>query len=246
MLYRSVAGRLGAEMPTDIEAWLTFLIESLRAMPHARVRALLFEGVSLKGLRFAALDADAAPPAAAWEAFRETVLRYTRGEAISEIGAYATGADLPLDQARTVGSKPIPKVLSFLQQMAYQLSMAAGGLTALWLVGDERAQMDEQAAAWALAPEARAPLNLLPLAVRCGASTRSSLAWYRFGMRHRVVAHVFARSFPLPEDVQDDIAVRTWIHEKRRGWLECGIVADGLPNAGFARALRRVANFEGV
>jgi hypothetical protein len=133
MLYGAAAVHLGEAPPDDIEQWLVLLITVLQSMPLQRAQALVFGDLSLKGLSFSALNDDTVPPPDAWAAFQETVLMYMRGETIASIASFATQTEPPIDQARTVGSKPIPKTLSLIQQVAYRLSLAAGGLAALWV-----------------------------------------------------------------------------------------------------------------
>ena len=245
MLYRAASGHLGEALPEDIERWLVLLINVLQAMPASRARALLFGDLSLAGLSFAELGGDAPSPDA-WRGFTETILRYLRGDTIASIATFATQTEPPVDPARTVGSKPIPKTLSLIQQIAYRLSLTAGALAALWVVGDEQGRVDEGAAGWLLPPASRWALDALPLAVRCGASGRSSLAWYRFGIRHRVAAQALARSFPLPEELEDETDIRAWVRETRRAWLSEEVGAAELGDAQLARAIRLVANYEGV
>jgi hypothetical protein len=240
MLYRAATNMAGAEAPSDIESWLQRLIALLRTIPAYRLEGLLFRDLSLAGLIFANLTRT--PDDDAWTAFAETLLRFMRGEPISAIASYATATTVPVDSARTVGSKPIPKTLSFIQQMAYRLSLVAGGASALWAVGEEQDQ-DEQ---WALPPESRWSLNALPLATRCGASDRSSLAWFRFGIRHRVAAHALAQAFPVPSDLGDDAATRAWVREMRRAWLDGRPGPQEQANPDLAAALRRVADYEGI
>jgi hypothetical protein len=239
MLYRAATNAAAGDR-TGIEDWLQLLVDLLRAMPVDRLEGLVFGGLSLTGLTFAGLTENSTEDA--WTAYRETLLMYMRGEPLSAIAAYATGTPAPVDVARTVGSKPIPKTLSFIQQMSYRLSLVAGGVSALWTVGDEH----EPGAAWALTAQSKWALNALPLAVRCGASDPSSLAWFRFGVRHRVTAHALARVFPIPDALEDDAAVRTWVREMRRAWLDGGPGPADQIDPDLAAALRRVAEYEGI
>jgi hypothetical protein len=72
-----------------------------------------------------------------------------------------------------------------------------------------------------------------------------SLAWYRFGLRHRVGAHRLAQSFPLPDDITDDDAVSEWIRQTRQRWLDGELQAAATSDQ-EADALRRVIRYERV
>jgi hypothetical protein len=248
-LYHASSGRV--DLPTDVDGWFSVLIDVLSALPNRRAQTLLFSNQGLSGLRFAALSPDVNPDAettaGAWTSYSDTIRLYLDGASISSIAGYATDVPQPVDQARTVGSKPIPKTLALLQDQAYRLSMLAGGLAALWLVGAEQAEANEAYAGWALTDDQRRALDMLPIAVRCGAGTRSSLAWFRFGVRHRVGAHLLARSFPLPADVEDDADVRRWVRDRRRGWLDGEFGAgSAIESDALEGALRMVAAYERV
>jgi hypothetical protein len=240
MLHHAATSVAAADAPEDIESWLQRLIDLLRTVPVDRLDGLLFRDLSLAGLTFADLTQD--PDDDTWRAFTETLVLYMRGEPLAAIASFATGTVGPVDSARTVGSKPIPKTLSFIQQMAYRLSLVAGGASALWAVGEEQ----EPEASWTLPRESRWSLNALPLATRCGASDRSSLAWFRFGIRHRVSAHALARAFPVPQELQDDAATRTWVRDARRAWLDGRVGPEEQTNPELAAAMRRVADYEGI
>jgi DEAD/DEAH box helicase len=241
MLYGAAIGSANQHAPADIEGWLRRLFALLRTAPLERVQGILFGELSLAGLTFSDL-AGQDPGEEAWEALVETVLRYMRGVTISDLATFATGSEAPVDAARTVGSKPIPKTLSFVQQIAYRLSLVAGGLSALWAVGEEVEPGD----VWLLPPDSRWALNALPIAVRCGSADRNSLAWYRFGIRHRVAAHALARAFPVPEEQQDDAAVRAWTRQARTAWIDGANEMGQVVETDIATALRQVANYEGI
>ena len=64
-----------------------------------------------------------------------------------------------------------------------------------------------------------AVLALVPLALRYGCGDRSSLAWFRFGIRFRRPAAVLGQMFPLPSDVESDANARSWVEGRRAEWL---------------------------
>jgi hypothetical protein len=245
-LYRATLAVEREEPPADVSGWVGILGDVVRRMPHVRTRSLLFGDTSLAGLRFRELERQQTPSTEAWNSFEDTLRRYLRGQTVSEIAAYATNTDGLVDQGRTVGSKPIPKTLNILQEISYRLSLLAGALAALWALGSER---EEQEAGperrWALTEQQKRSLDLLPLAIRCGADDMGSLAWYRFGLRHRVGAHRLAQSFPLPDDINDDDAISEWIRQTRQRWLDGELQAAATSDQ-EAEALRRVIRYERV
>jgi hypothetical protein len=62
-------------------------------------------------------------------------------------------------------------------------------------------------------------LALLPLALRCGCDSESSLSWFRFGLRLRRPAHRLAQRFPLPPGVVGDATAREWVGTQLAQWL---------------------------
>jgi len=62
-------------------------------------------------------------------------------------------------------------------------------------------------------------MPLLPLCIRNGCNGRDSLAWFRHGYRNRIAAHEFARSIPIPAEIQDDGDIKTWVIARRTAWL---------------------------
>jgi hypothetical protein len=63
-------------------------------------------------------------------------------------------------------------------------------------------------------------VELLPLCIRNGCKDRSSLCWFRFGYRNRIVAHALADKYPLPDHISEDGEAMEWIREQRRIWLQ--------------------------
>ena len=109
---------------------------------------------------------------------------------------------------RTSGSQPIPAVFKFIREVIeFGLALDAGCFLAVY-----------EAAAESPAPIPE-PLAALPLCIRNGCDSLSTLAWFRFGLRERICAHELARRFPVPSELAEDILRAQWVRDTRRKWL---------------------------
>jgi hypothetical protein len=151
-----------------------------------------------------------------WSFLWSALERYLAGDSLAEIARFAFHIQGDIDNRRSDGKQPLPKTIGFIDRATYGLSMIAGGIAATLDVAREQAAGPE----WALDATQRAALELLPLAVRNGCGDRSSLSWYRFGIRHRRAAHLLASTMPLPEQLGDDAAVEGWVRTERAAWVD--------------------------
>jgi len=214
----------GTARPTTLQEWRTLFFRALSYLPPQRAREVLIKEVksaALAALWDVAIQGDNPnwdPPAgwiAAWAALEGTVSLYMAGDQLAALARrlFAIAPESPVDPGRTDGRKPVPRTIDFVNDLLERLSRVAGVLVAI----DESAVIagngDEPA------PGTTRALSELPLALRYGCSTRSVLAWFRFGIRFRRPAHALSRRFPLPDDVLEDSEVQGWVRTQRATWL---------------------------
>jgi hypothetical protein len=240
-LERSIREEAEQDIPAgSIPEWFDFLSRCLRRMPRQDVRDLLDANARESRLRFESVWGPQTPTSEAWDTFTEAIRRFMGGQPVASIAAYALELPNEVDNGRTAGTKPIPKTILFLQGMAYRLSLLAGTMTATWSVAQEQAEEEE---IWNLSEQQRRALDVLPLALRCGCSDESSLAWYRFGCRYRVPAHLLARHFRVPPGLSTEGEIRQWVVGERRAWLD-GNRQDPEEDPTLIDAIQRVIRYE--
>lgn len=156
-----------------------------------------------------------------WEEFKNLSWLHMSGESIKVILSKLLGEEVS-DPSRSAG-KPIPTGLSFLFGPINEISRYAGLLVATLeeLIWGHKAGEDEE-----VIDQMPVNLSALPLAVKHGCDNYSTLCWYRFGIRYRIVAHTLSALFPLQEDLNDAEA-RNQILKKRREWLRGSIEPVG-------------------
>jgi hypothetical protein len=208
--------------PTDIDGWLEFLVACFTTMPRQNVLRILDASRPKRGFLFSAIWEEAPPSPESWAALEHFWQMFLHGATIADLAAFGLGIETEIDGKRSSGAYPIPKTLVCIQDVSYRMAIVAGALAAMWAVGVERSA----SSGWVLEPRQKEALEMLPLAVRCGCGTRSSLGWYRFGVRYRAAAHVMAESFAVPDDLPDDAAVRDWVRRTKRDWLADLIAPD--------------------
>jgi len=142
-----------------------------------------------------------------WSELSALVWLFMDGRSYAEIAAILLGIELSaVDGKRNQGQAPIPAVFSFVGRVLHHLSIYAG---AMLVVLEESNLLERDLGV----------MPLLPLCIRNGCNNRDSLAWFRYGYRNRIAAHEFARTYPLPIEVQEDSQIKTWITAIRRFWL---------------------------
>jgi hypothetical protein len=229
--------------PATVQSWLDHLFAILELVPPDAARAMLGKKLSaprMRGLWATNVDGDDSvwEPTeewlAAWHTISGAVTMYLRGDALASIAHEVLDTGETVDPERTTGDKPLPRLIAFTNNTMERISRLAGLLVACEeldpRVVDQDAVGDERDATWL-------SLALLPLAVRCGCGTPSSLGWFRFGIQLRRPAHILARTFPIPADVVGDTAAREWVGARLAEWLESDVVPDGVDEK-LADALR--------
>ena len=226
-VYRAVESRPDSPRET-LGDWISLFGEVMSDMPPHLGRAEIQAERIPAGGKFSHLKGPYVSTRAwrsGWDALFSTLREYFDGAPLAEIarGAFAIEGDVPA--TRSDGTKPLPKIIGLLDRSAYGLSMVAGGLVALFASAEEA----DAGAPWETSESGRFALEMLPLAIRNGCGDRSSLSWYRFGVRHRRIAHLLASLMPLPEDLSRDEEVESWIVGQRNAWLD-NLVDDGVPS----------------
>lgn len=203
-----------------VSDWYNSFFEIMKRLPPERVQRY-FAPEELKTPSVRTLLRDLAKQtdspgwfeqwAGVWDSLRGIVRRFMRGESYQAIASILL--DIPeseIDNKRTSGAQPIPTVFKFIREVIeFGLALDAGCFVAI-----HEAATDD---AGTPAPE---QLAALPLCIRNGCDSLSSLAWFRFGLRERVCAHELARFFPIPSVVADDTARAKWVRDTRGKWLE--------------------------
>lgn len=153
----------------------------------------------------------------AWKALQEATDTYMAGKPLAEVARVLDGTPLSPDPGRSNPRGPIPRAIALIHSTVERLARAAGGLLAL--LEAQREAESAQAPAAAQANEAASTLALLPLAIRTGCNSPSTLAWYRFGIHLRRPAHLLSELFPLPPEQSGDSLAEEWIKAQRTVWL---------------------------
>jgi hypothetical protein len=222
---RLIRGQQSGEPPRSIRGWLDHLFAVLRLVPPDTARGIL--GRKLSAPRVVALWADDAVGdnpmwephdewLGAWAAIQNAARIFLAGQPLTAVAQELLATDTDIDPERTQGGKPLPRVIAFTNSTIERLSRLAGLLVACEeldpRVLPEEAIRNEANSSWQ-------SLALLPLAVRCGCDSLSSLSWFRFGLRLRRPAHRLAMLFPLPDDLLGDVAAREWVGARLAEWV---------------------------
>jgi DEAD/DEAH box helicase len=224
-LYRAMAERL--DQPRDtLDEWLDMFGALVRVMPATIGRVAVKADELPAGAAFSTLKKPVIAQedwAAGWDALYAVVRRYFAGDDLAALARYAFAIEGEVSPARSDGTKPIPKIIGVRDRATYGLSMLAGGLAALFAAAEEAEVGDE----WALTALSRLSLEMLPLAIRNGCGTRSSLSWFRFGIRHRRVAHLLASRMPVPAELTTDEEIEAFVANARNVWTEGAVDLPG-------------------
>lgn len=223
-LYRAVESRLDQERSTLAE-WLDLFGEVMGDMPPNLAQTAVDASRIPAGAAFSSLSAPVLGAdgwRSGWSTLYGVLRLHLNGESIAQVARAAFGieSDAAVANSRSDGAKPIPKAIGLLDRATYRLSMVAGGIAALYITGDESAADDR----WHLPPQPRLSLEMLPLAIRNGCGDTSSLSWFRFGIRHRRVAHLLGALMPVPTSLDSDAQIEAWVSGQRDRWLESGEV----------------------
>ena len=214
----------------NILGWLSILFELIHRLPPVHVKAYLADDQQVTHTVLTRLRDTAKPHLAdrlipwpvpsnwaeLWNELQGQIIAYLGGASYAELGrAYYGSKNIPdpFPTARTTSpnpyKNPLPGVFGFIRKIIEPLSKDAGCLVAIleqsW--GAEGVTAPPQA------------LQALPLCVRFGCNSLESLAWYRFGFRQRIGAHVLAAAFPLPVGASTDSQRAIEVRRLRRNWL---------------------------
>ena len=217
-LYRAMAERLDRPRGT-LEHWLDIFGELVRVMPPTIGRVAVRAEELPAGAAFSSLkkpDVGQQDWADGWDALYAVVRRYCAGDDLATLAKSAFAIDGEVSPARSDGTKPIPKIIGLRDRATYGLSMLGGGVAALFAAADEASV----GSGWALTEPSRQSLEMLPLAIRNGCGDRSSLSWFRFGIRHRRVAHLLASRMPVPGEFATDEQIEGFVVNARNVWVE--------------------------
>ncbi len=134
------------------------------------------------------------------------ILQFVNGDSLAAIGQTLLGATVT-ESARTDGTKPIPRLISFSRTDISNVAQVAGAMAAIFEATGQ------------LSPDTQAAPMIAPLAIKYGCRTVESLAWYRFAIRYRRVAHIFGRVYGLPSQ-GSDAQNREFVVEQFRSFLD--------------------------
>lgn len=209
----------------DVLSWLDRLFDVLSHLPVARIGGYRDDAMRatprtrLTQLARQVTDIDTVPwarPAGwaeCWQDLAKVVRSYMLGESYAAIGVALFGNALTdYTDKRSDGARGFPPVFKFVGSLIDRvLTVDAGCFLALhecWLEAEH--------------PDTAVPdaLQALPLCIRNGCDTLDALAWFRFGLRQRVVAHALAEAHPLPGEVESDAERAQAVREARRAWLD--------------------------
>jgi superfamily II DNA/RNA helicase len=168
---------------------------------------------------------------ALWDEINVLVWSYMRGCSYASLcESYLGIPEAEVSSSRGSG-KPLPSLFGFLRKVTEPLARDAGCLVALVEHSLKNGADDDFKP-----PES---LQALPLCIRNGCDSLTSLAWFRFGYRQRICAHRLADAFPIPPEISDDDARATWVRDVRGHWLEGSHLAGPDPD-GVLTAVRVV------
>lgn len=249
-LFRSFSRRRDAilsDAPQSILDWSTEFLRILFFMsPEITASALwgseLLSGrlLSIGATSFggtAEIDAPEEERRVAWRELNSFLLAYLKGSSLKQVAQGALPQLEDISGERASGARPIPKMIAVTRALQERLSLLAGGLTALVETPEFESTLEfSEAGAWSL--------QRLPIALRSGCGTSSSLAWFRFGLRYRRPAHLMGRAFPIPDALSDE-ETADWVRRTRRSWIQGeALPARGLDDGerGVLEAVRRIVS----
>jgi hypothetical protein len=202
-LQRIARSRLENEAPPEtVDDWAQWLVEALASF---RAETL---GVAMKTdpWKSTAVEGIHTRTGAAWMALANTMGSWLDGDPLTVVGAALHARTEPISVRRRSGD-PLPRLLRAIRDgFEFDLTALGGALVAIFATGAEEEDPD---GVWGLPSPAQRALDLLPLAIRLGASRPETLALMRAGARPRVLARLLAARIPVPE-TDDDEDLRIW------------------------------------
>ncbi|MCI0536540.1 MAG: hypothetical protein L0Z50_15075 [Verrucomicrobiales bacterium] len=218
--YENAGGPGGAQEAWTPLDWFDAFVAVMKRLPVNRVQKYLApDGQKGGSVRTVLRDLAGAPEgpdwdqrwSAAWDDLAAIIRAYLEGSTYRFLASRIVGIpEKDVHGRRSAGDQPIPAVFKFLREVVdFGLALDAGCFVAI--------HQRFNAGASVPVPDA---LAALPLCIRNGCHSLSTLAWFRFGLRQRVCAHAFAEVFPVPEELADDVARRKWVRDTRSVWLQ--------------------------
>lgn len=160
-----------------------------------------------------------------WDELTLLLKPWMEGQPLVELASIVT--DIPrneISSRRTAGGQPIPKTIAIINDLFSTLSILGGGLVA---VAEQLFHEFAEQGNSAFTQGVPLALNCMPMCIKYGCDSPGSLAWYRFGIRLRRPSRLLYEAFPPPS--LDDDALKDWVRNKRRSWLNEDItIADEL------------------
>ena len=194
-----------APPPTTIRQWADTMIAVLRTMPPDELERAL-PSKPYESTRLAPIwRENVAQRNDGWAALQATLTAWFEGQPLLQVAAQTEQKD-PTGKTGRGQQDPLPRTLRVINEgFGFGLAIVAGALGAIVAAGRET----DPEGPWLLPADSARALALLPLAVRFGAATPSTIAWIRAGARPRVVAHLLDRLIEAPSDMDDD-DLRSW------------------------------------
>lgn len=231
------------EKNKNVTDWLRLVVDVLSQMPPIRIASYLTDTSGANTILTRMRDniasisnVDSIPWQAPedwhehWTELMKLVFLYMNGSDYATIAAKYLGMPISsINNSRSSGSHPIPKILKIVRDVVDRLSIDSGLLLAIQEHSVHEGDRD-------LVPLPQA-LEALPLCVRNGCDSIGSLSWFRFGFRHRVCAHLLQRILPVPQDLAADDERMTWVTKTRSEWLEDRASEDEPPLLSWVRVI---------
>jgi hypothetical protein len=149
-------------------------------------------------------------PNESWTAACDKIIagirQFVNGDTLAAIGQTLLGETIA-ESARTDGTKPIPRLISFTRTDISNVAQIAGAMAAIFEATGQ------------LSPDTQTAPMIAPLAIKYGCRTVESLAWYRFAIRFRRVAHIFGRAYGV-QSGGSDAENRAFVAEQFRSFLD--------------------------
>jgi hypothetical protein len=209
--YLAIRPDIPPDTPQD---WVTLTVAAAAQMPLPQLTGIV-DAEAISSTRLTTIhdsEADAGPDG--WTALHELASAWMEGKTYEQLAVLTVGPETAGRPERHQQAA-LPRVIRVVDQVfVFGLSRLAGGLVALHQVG---AEVD--AHIWALNESRARSLGLAPLAIRSGCGPMAALAWYRFAVRQRHLAHLFGSLLP-PADIADDVTAREEVRRSYERWLD--------------------------
>jgi superfamily II DNA/RNA helicase len=216
--------------PETVLGWCDLLINALSGL-DTDILAFALPLKPFKSTRLEAIHAtDPGLRSAAWQALQATARAWLAGKSLLAIAEHSEHKDPRGNLDRTKGDAPLPRTWQLVDTgFRHWMAMAAGGIGAIITEGSAA----EPWSPWDLNSQSVRSLALLPLGVRYGAASPSTIAWMRAGVRPRTVAHLLDELVDAPETL-DDEGLQRW------AWQELQAIRQGHTMLGRTETERRL------